>query len=169
MSDKINKCFLCIHNVIDKLVKNDKLNCIVKKVFSREIVMYLVFGVLTTVVNFVCFYVLFTLNNQTGTFPEKIGVHIANVTAWIVSVLFAFIVNKIFVFESKKMKPVIFFKELIMFVCARLVSLGVEEAGLFFFNNIIGIKAIPVKIIMAFVIVVLNYVFSKLLVFKKNK
>lgn len=169
MSDKINKCFLYFQNAIGKHVKNKKLNGFLKKLFSREILLYLIFGVLTTVVNFVCFYLLFALFGKTGMFSEKISVHIANVIAWIVSVVFAFFVNKLFVFESKSMKVGIFFKEILMFVCARLVSLGVEEAGLFFLNNIIGMNAIMVKIIMAVVIVVLNYIFSKLLIFRKNK
>ena len=152
--------------------------------------MYLIFGVLTTVVNLVAFAV----------FKKFLGVLIANVVAWVFAVAFAYVTNKLFVFESKSWKKDIVLKEAASFTGARLFSLGVEEAGLIIMINwlklapSLGVFAakcldltqkfnvtlpqavydkldgeMVVKLILAVVVVILNYIFSKLVIFGKKE
>ena len=110
--------------------------------------------------------------------------HISNVLAWIFAVAFAYVTNKLFVFESKSWEGKVLAKEIPSFVAARLFSLGVEELGLIIFVNFLHFDSkvfhIPLinfdlsgemtaKIILAVVVVILNYFFSKLVIFKKKK
>ena len=155
----------------------------------KEIFLYLVFGVLTTVVNLVVF----------KCFENLTHVLIVNIIAWVVSVAFAFFTNKLFVFESKSWKSNIVAKEAISFVSARLFSLGVEELGIFLMITVFKLTpalgrfaawcldltkivkitmpdllyqkldgTMMVKLILAVIVVIMNYVFSKLIIFKKK-
>ena len=155
----------------------------------KELVLYLVFGVLTTVVNFIVFSIFKSFMDQL----------IANVIAWIFAVVFAYVTNKLFVFESKSWKKDIVIKEAASFTGARLFSLGVEEAGLIIMIKLLKLSPalgefagkcldltklvnitmpdviyekldgdMVVKLILAVVVVILNYVFSKLIIFKKK-
>lgn len=139
-----------------------------------EIILYLVFGVLTTLVNFVAFW-LFSL------FISESLYLLTNFLAWVVAVIFAFVVNKLIVFSerSKDKKTLLF--EIATFVGARVFSLIFEEAGLFLLIDLIGMgkenlfvlgltvtgQIIP-KFIVAVVVVIMNYFFSKFLIFKKK-
>ncbi len=150
----------------------------------KEIVLYVAFGVFTTVVNLV------TL----GLLKRFMDVMIANVFAWIVAVAFAYVTNKLFVFESKSWKFDIIKKEIPSFTGARLLTLGIEELGLFlmiktfhwdkplgelsqwglnlfklgqFADKLDG--EMMVKIVLAVIVVILNYIFSKLIIFKKKE
>lgn len=141
----------------------------------REIITYVIAGGLTTLVNLITFQVF---NNLLG--PEKYL--ISNIIAWIVGVIFAYIINKLWVFESKSWKINIISKEIPEFVGARLFSLIVEEGGLWMlvdmlkfdrysfdlFGFTIDGKLIS-KIVLAVIVVILNYLFSKLVVFKSKK
>lgn len=126
---------------------------------TKEVLWYGFFGVLTTVVNIVSFYLL-----------DKIGIntYIANLFAWILSVLFAFITNKFFVFNSKGMNLKIFFKEIFSFFFFRILSLGIDMGGLFVCLNLLHIGKITSKILMNVVVVIVNYIFSKVFIFKKK-
>ena len=90
----------------------DKISNIIKKVCTKEVIMYLIFGVLTTVVSLIVYYgLIFTLLN-----PENaIQLQIANILSWIAGVAFAYITNRKFVFESKEANKV---KELGKFVAS---------------------------------------------------
>ena len=77
----------------------EKLKAIFKKIVNKETILYIVFGVLTTLVNFVAFK-LFTMVFD-KLVSSQLGVHISNVLAWIFAVAFAYVTNKLFVFESK--------------------------------------------------------------------
>ncbi len=121
-----------------------------------QILNYLVFGVLTTVVNLIVFFAL----------TKTMDVLIANVIAWIAGVLFAFITNKFLVFESKSKQIRTLGREFGTFTLARLFSLGAEELIL-----LAGIRGLRMgegvtKLIAAVVVIVLNYVFSKLFIFR---
>lgn len=165
----MDKLFEFTDRIIDKLFKNPKLNSMLKKVINLEMFLYIVFGVLTTVVNIVVLY-LFEKN-----FGTKYDL-IFNIIAWIAAVAFAFVTNKFFVFRSKSTKSQTLFKEMISFTAARLFSLGVEEAGLaiaqFVFHAdkktyILGLTGTMVaKLILQIIVVIMNYVFSKLFIFK---
>ena len=156
----------------------EKLKAIFKKIVNKETILYIVFGVLTTLVNFVAFK-LFTMVFD-KLISSQLGVHISNVLAW----MFAYVTNKLFVFESKSWEGKVLAKEIPSFVAARLFSLGVEELGLIIFVNFLHFDSkvfhIPLinfdlsgemtaKIILAVVVVILNYFFSKLIIFKKKK
>lgn len=171
----MNKIFAFTDKIIDKLIKNKKLNALLKKIVSREMFDYLFFGVLTTVVNL---GVMALCEKHFGT-----GIPlISNAIAWIVAVIFAFVTNKFFVFHSKGMDAKTLSKEFFPFAGARLFSLGVEELGLwiaqFFFHadgkvfevlshEISG--TMVTKIILSVIVVIMNYVFSKLFIFKNKK
>ena len=150
---------------------NTLKNLIIK---YKELIIYGIFGVGTTLVNFLT-YKLFNV---------LLGVEyylVSNVIAWFVSVIFAYVTNKLFVFESKSWKLKVVAKEVPSFFAARVFSFLVEEAGLFLLVDIFGMKnfAFEVygftisgnmisKVILAVVVVVLNYFFSKFVVFRKK-
>lgn len=146
----------------------------IKKLFEKykEVISYVFFGVLATVVNLVSFKI----------FNAVLGAHLyllTNVISWLITVIFAYFTNKLWVFESKSWKAEVVIKELIGFFGARIFSLVVEEAGLWLMIDIMHMGKIGwdifsfnldgnmiAKIIMQVVVVILNYVFSKLVIFK---
>lgn len=146
-----------------------------KKLLNRETVLYIIFGVATTVVNYVVFHLLYNvLWHQCNSLT-------ANAAAFVAAVIFAFVVNKLFVFESRSWNADTLKREIPSFLAARIGSFGIEEAGLFLAEKVLklgGIIAVTVgslsldwitviKVALAFVVVALNYVFCKLIVFKK--
>lgn len=127
----------------------------------REQIAYLIFGVLTTVVNFVVYWVC----TRTFGFEDLIS----NFIAWFLSVLFAFITNKLYVFNSKSFKPLFLIKEAFEFVISRAAT-GALDMGLFaLLVSIIGLNDIASKVIIGVIITILNYIISKLFVFRKSK
>lgn len=144
----------------------------IKKLITGEVARYLIFGVMTTAVNFVVYFAI------TGLFGDHVYLA-ANVAAWIAAVAFAYVTNKLFVFESKSWKADVLKRELPSFITARLASLGVEELGLWIMISLlafdewaIGLMGFDIggdaiaKLIMQFIVIVMNYVFSKLVIFK---
>ena len=146
-----------------------------KKLLNRETILYIVFGVATTVVNYIVFHILYNvLWNQNHSLA-------ANAAAFVAAVIFAFVVNKLFVFESRSWDDATLKREIPSFLGARIGSFGIEEAGLFLAEKVFklgGVIAISiggtafdwitvVKVALAFVVVALNYVFCKLFIFKK--
>ena len=153
----------------------------------KEIIMYIIFGVLTTLVNWVVYAlteplfkamfhgddVMFNLFGMAITYTT-FAIFLANFLAWVAGVVFAFVTNKIWVFESKSWKPSVALKEFWLFVTARLIT-GVLEwfgvpllvaAGLN--QPLFGIEGFVAKIIVSVIVIILNYVFSKLIIFKKK-
>ena len=137
-----------------------------------EIVRYVFFGVLTTLINLA---VYFLSNRVLG--EERYLV--SNVIAWVLAVAFAYVTNKLWVFESKSWSRDVLIRELPGFFAARIFSLLVEEAGLFLMIDLMGFDRWMLlgvsgdriaKLVMQFVVIALNYVFSKLVVFsRKNR
>lgn len=144
---------------------------LIKKVLNRETILYLICGVLTTLVNMVVLIVLNRFGKAQDYFGmgELIWVGIANAVAWLAAVLFAFIVNKVFVFESKSWKaPAIWF-ELGTFMACRILSGIFDEV---FVVVAVGVFHMPdwiAKIIANVVVVIANYFASKLIIFRKKK
>lgn len=141
----------------------------------KEIILYIFFGVLTTIVNFVIYFIMNALLGEDMYL-------VSNVIAWIGAVAFAYITNKIWVFESKSRESKTLLREIGEFVSARLLSLGIEEAGLYIFVDLLKFSAysfsflrltitgdVIAKIIMQIIVVILNYIFSKFIIFKKVK
>ncbi|SFE21663.1 GtrA family protein [Peptostreptococcus sp. D1] len=128
---------------------------------NREIINYLVFGVLTTIVNFMVYFFA----------KEVVNIYYlyANVMAWFISVLFAYATNRVFVFEKVNFGFYPILREIILFFVARLLSGAIETALLFLMVELIRMGSDVSKILVAVVVVVLNYVFSKLIIFKEKK
>lgn len=126
----------------------------------KEIIMYLIFGVLTTLISLGTYFLLTStiLNPNNG-----VELQITNVIAWIVSILFAFFTNKFFVFESKKST----LKELPMFFSLRIVTLLLDMLIMYLGVTVLLLNHKVIKLISEVIIVVSNYIFSKLIVFKK--
>ena len=137
----------------------------------RELIVYVFFGVLTTVVNWVIYTLLTTVLGMTS-YPEGSASYVlignaANAVAWIVSVLFAFFTNKRYVFKSEKTRENGAWKEFGLFVSARVLSyllfdLGLYTLCLFFLPHQVD------KILMNVLVVIFNYLASKLVIFKKK-
>lgn len=121
----------------------------------REIFSYLLFGVLTTLVNIILFAVLSRVLN--------IGTIISNVVAWFLSVLFAYVTNRRWVFQSKEENAV---KEAAAFFSGR-IGTGILDTILMFVSvDILAWHDIIMKIFSNVIVVILNYIISKFFVFK---
>ncbi len=125
---------------------------------KNEVISYLIFGVLTTVVNIVVYYVC---NTWLG-----INYLVSNAIAWIASVLFAYITNRKYVFESKNTSMV---SELAKFVGARLSTGIMDMILMWLLVDLLHINSMVSKIVVNVLVIVLNYVLSKLFVFKEEK
>ena len=131
------------------------------KVVTKETISYAIVGGLTTVVNLVSFDILC---NKLG-WNELIG----NIIAWLLAVSFAYVTNNLFVFGNgmeEKTKEV---SKIVKFFGARLVTLGIEELGLLVFVSMLAFPNMLVKLGLAFIVIVVNYLFSKLYIFNKKK
>ena len=127
----------------------------------KEIVNYVIAGGVTTLVSLGTYYLLTNLLLN----PKDVfQLQISNVVSWIVSVATAYIINRIFVFRSENSN---IFKEISMFYIARIGTLIIDMLSMFILVNIIGLNDKISKIIVQFIIMILNYVFSKFLIFKK--
>lgn len=139
----------------------EKIKSLYKK--YKEIINYLIIGVLTTVVSLVTFYIvrILFLTNDT-----QLDIQISNIISWFFAVLFAFITNKKYVFESKK-KGKENLAEMIKFYLSRISTLLIDMGVMWLLTAPLNINDKISKIIVQFIIVVLNYVFSKIFVFNK--
>ena len=127
----------------------------------RETFWYLFFGGLTTLLNLVVFNVMY----------EWMGIDkvVSNTVAWIAGVLFAFVTNKLFVFRSQGWSGRKMLWEFATFVSARIFSGVFDTVFLLAFTGwIVAFPAMPVKIISNILVIIMNYVFSKWIVFRKK-
>ena len=134
-----------------------KLRALVIKYW--EIITYIFFGGLTTVVNWVVYFPLYNLLHVDST--------VSNVIAWVISVAFAYLTNKPFVFKSHDWSGKTVLSELSKFVSARLFSGAFETVCLFVFVTCLAFDGNIVKIVVSVAVVILNYIASKLVVFRK--
>ena len=126
-----------------------------------EIVNYLIVGGMTTLVSIVV-YALFTK-------LFHVNYMISNVISWIVAVIFAYVTNKIFVFKSKCENRKAIFVEIYQFFKYRFFSLIIDILLMYLLVEIFNINDMISKIIVQVIIIILNYVFSKIFVFKKKE
>ncbi|HOO68126.1 MAG TPA: GtrA family protein [Bacilli bacterium] len=137
------------------IIFRKKINEIYKK--YKEIINYIIVGVLTTLVSIGSYWLFrFIIKNYV----------ILSIISWILAVSFAYITNRIYVFESKSTKIV---EEITKFFGARLFTLGLEVTLMILFVSVFKINDMVSKIILQVVVLVLNYIFSKIFVFKKDK
>ena len=127
----------------------------------KEMISYLFFGVATTLVNFVVYALMTDLLSLKPT-PS-------NITAWFAAVMFAFITNKLFVFESKSMKARVLIGEFGAFFAARIFSGIVENGGFWLCVDVLEFNDWIVKIALSVFVVVMNYITGKFIVFRAKR
>ena len=136
----------------------DKIIDLVKK--HWDIVSYLFFGALTTVVNYIVYLPCYNLLSFSAA--------ISNMIAWIAAVAFAYLTNKPFVFRSLDWSAKTVIPELTKFVGARIAS-GVLETGIIFLTvDLLRWNGNVMKLVTSVLVVIINYVASKLLVFRNS-
>ncbi len=131
-----------------------------KKDTMREGIAYLIFGVLTTAVDYV-------ISNGLYYFFGMASIP-AQTIAWVAAVVFAFVTNKWWVFNSRTLVPSEVWKEFVAFVACRVATFVINLAALFILVDLLGIEFFICKLLISVVVVVLNYVFSKILIFTKK-
>ncbi len=128
--------------------------------------MYLLFGVFVTLANWITYAFFVTVTN--------FGVTVSNAIAWFVAVASAFVTNKLFVFESKSTDIKTVLKEIVTFLSSRiatgifeilapawLISIGLNQ-------SLYGIDGFFAKLIVSIIVVIVNYILSKLIVFRNK-
>lgn len=146
----------------DYVDNNDKRT--IRSLFNKykEVIMYLIFGVLTTIVSLVVYYLLvYTVLDP----KSALELQIANIISWIMGVTFAYVTNRKFVFESKNNNHL---KEVGSFVAARVLTLLLDMLIMFVGVTLLSGNDKIFKLVSQVLVIVLNYVFSKLFVFKKD-
>ena len=138
----------------------EKLCSKLRKLLNRETILYLIFGVVTTAVNLAVFAFCDEI--------LKLSWKASNITAWIIAVAVAFITNKIFVFESRDMGLKTVITELFAFAGARVFSLLFEYAALFLLIDVLSLGKLLSKAAVNVLVIIINYVLSKLIIFKKR-
>ena len=128
----------------------DTIKKAIRMLFTREMLSYIFFGICTTVVNIVVFQACTALLHWNWA--------VSNVLAWILSVLFAFVTNKLFVFQSKA----------VTFFAARVLSLGIDMAGMWLLLDCLNVNSLLSKILMNVVVIIVNYILSKFIIFRKK-
>lgn len=129
----------------------------------KEIINYLIVGILTTVVSLATYYLLvYTILDPKNAFQLQV----ANIISWICSVTFAYFTNRKYVFESKEQNLI---KEASKFAGSRLATLFIDMGLMFVFVTWLHFNDKIIKIIVQVIIIVLNYILSKLFVFIKRK
>lgn len=140
--------------IIDKVIK------LYKK--YEEIVNYLIVGGLTTVVSLGTYYLcVYTFLNP----DNALQLQVANIISWICAVTFAYFTNRTFVFKSKRTDKL---KEAISFYSSRVATLLMDMGIMFLFVTVLHFNDKIMKLVVQVIVTVLNYVFSKLLVFKNK-
>ncbi len=141
-----------------------------RDLLNRETLSYLLFGVLTTIVNYITFMGVFILSNESSAL-------VSNMVAFIAATIFAYITNKIWVFKSNRWSLYILKVEIITFLSARIFSFILEQVGLFICINVfkiedysfLGINGVIIsKVVLSFIAVIINYGLSKLFIFKEQ-
>lgn len=126
---------------------------------SSEVILYLIMGVLTTVVNVVAFFILVHVH---------MDYKLATTVAWIVSVVFAYVTNKLYVFKSETKTKKALVKELISFFWFRLLSYFIDIGSMILMVSYMSTNEAIAKIIANVIVIVANYGFSKWFIFKNK-
>jgi len=135
----------------------------IKKIYIKykKIINYLIFGVLTTIINLLTYYIL---TNTILNPLNDIELQIANIFSWIISVTVAYITNKLYVFETKE-KNIL--KEIINFFASRIITLILDILFMYIFVSILKLNDQIIKLLVTILIIIINYMLSKFFVFKK--
>lgn len=126
----------------------------------REGWRYLIFGALATVVNIVAYSIVF--------YVAHINNAISNIIAWVIAAVFAYLTNKFMVFISKAKNKKALLKEITSFFGCRLITLLIDEIIMILSVDKLGLPAFIMKVIANIVVIILNFILSKLVIFKKQ-
>lgn len=134
-----------------------------KKLMKKyeELIMFIIVGVCTMIVSLVSYFIM---ANTLQMYYQA-----ANIISWVLAVAFAYVTNKKYVFKSPYTSVQATTKELVSFVSSRVASLLVEILSMFFFVQVCQIDDNIVKLMNQVLVTVLNYIFSKFWVFRKEK
>ena len=129
------------------------------KIFKKykEPLLYIVFGIATTLVNFVAYFLLSKLGITTA---------ISTILAWLLSVIFAFFTNRKYVFKAEKNG---FFNQLFSFFSMRIATGAIDVLIMILFVDVLEFNDLLIKLLSNVLVIILNYIFSKFLVFKKGE
>lgn len=133
---------------------------LIKKLYASSVVRYVFFGGCTTLVNLISFYVLRKL---------RVWLNIANVISIILAILFAYVVNSRFVFQDKCQTLADHIRPFCKFISARLMTMVIEVGGVWLLVAKLGMNDMVGKFATQFIVLILNYVFSKFFVFTTGK
>lgn len=139
----------------------EKIQNIMQKFLTREVIMYIIFGVLTTLVNLVISFVLVGTFNIDGSIASAIGI--------IASILFAYFTNRKWVFNTQAKGLKENFNEFWKFIAGRAVTMVIEQGGVMIFYGALGMPFAQVKLSLTIIVIILNYIFSKFFAFKNKK
>ena len=134
----------------------------------KSVILYIIFGGLTTVVDWSVSFLLYYLWGE-AIDATPILLHGANVIAWVAAVAFAYVTNRIWVFESKRRGFVPIVCEIAAFAGGRVLTLILQEVIMAVFCTWLGLNEYLFKLVAAVLVVILNYFISKLLVFRKTR
>lgn len=137
-----------------------KLITLIKQLYANDILRYIFFGGCTTLVNLASFYLL----RRAG-----VALNTANIISIILAILFAYVVNSRFVFHDKAATFIEHLRPFFKFISARLLTMVIEVGGVWLLVEKAGLRDMVGKFITQFIVLVLNYVFSKLFVFTTGK
>ena len=131
---------------------------------NEEIINYVIVGALTTFVSIFSFYIFRVLVFKQDT---QLHIQICTIISWILAVLFAFFTNNKYVFKNQSGKDSTI-KKMIKFFASRITTLFIEMFVMWFLTSPLNINDKISKILVQFIVFILNYIFSKIFVFKKN-
>ncbi len=137
----------------------EKINKLIKKLLDRDVILYIIFGILTTLVNFVTFYILNSL--------MKVNANISNLVAIPLAILFAYFTNRKWVFHTKAKGFKENFNEFCKFIAGRAATMIIEFLGCMLLF-MIPIPEIISKLIVSIIIIILNFFISKFFAFKQK-
>ena len=138
----------------------ETLKKVINKVCTRETILYIVFGVLTTLINIGISTILVKVFYVEGNLASTIGI--------IISILFAYVTNRKLVFNSQATNFKEISEEFVKFILGRAFTMVLEMGGVFLFYSIIGIEYVITKVSMTVIVVIVNFFISKFFAFKKN-
>ncbi len=139
-----------------------------QKIFNCEMITYLFYGVMATAINWGSYWLLcllFKIPINSPTSDNAFLSGVANTIAFIIALIFAFLTNKFIVFKSKNTSLKNTSREFISFTIARIITFLIESCILTI-SNILELNLVIMKIVAGIIVVILNYIFSKLFIFK---
>lgn len=139
----------------------EKLEMLIKKFCTREVILYIVFGITTTIINLLVTYLLNHFCNIDGAIASAIGI--------ICAVLTAYFTNRRLVFNSEAHGFKENLNEFGKFILGRAGTMLIEEGGVVLFNTLLKLPLMPVKLVLTVVAIILNFFISKFFAFKKSK